>query len=137
MSSISRYYPFVSVSGNLGGKIPIVDDVLSSHKEEIYPTTSIVENCIEFEFQMDWNYCVALSQTYLAFKMKLVRGRIYETCKSKEIKKEHKEEAKVDVETVAEEQEARVFLVTLVNNILHLCFSNVEMYINNQQIYNS
>ena len=69
--------------------------------------------------------------------MKLVRGRIYETCKSKEIKKEHKEEAKVDVETVAEEQEARVFLVTLVNNILHLCFSNVEMYINNQQIYNS
>ena len=69
--------------------------------------------------------------------MKLVSGRSYETCKSKEVKRELKEEAKVDVETVAEEQEAPVILVTLVNIILHLCFSNVEMYINNQQIYNS
>ena len=32
---------------------------------------------------------------------------------------------------------ALVSLVTLVNNILHSIFSNVEVYINNQQIYNS
>ena len=41
---------FVAMSGNLGGKVPIVDDVLSSHEQEIYPTTSLDENCIEFEF---------------------------------------------------------------------------------------
>ena len=41
-----RYQPFVAVSGNLGGKVPIVDDVLPSHEQEIYPTTSLDENCI-------------------------------------------------------------------------------------------
>ena len=35
------------------------------------------------------------------------------------------------------EEEIPVPLVTQVNNILHSIFSNVEVYINNQQIYNS
>ena len=26
-----RYQPYVAISGNLGGKMPVVDDVLSSH----------------------------------------------------------------------------------------------------------
>ena len=51
-----RYQPFVAVSENLGGKSPIVDDVLSSHEQEVYPTTSLDEKCIEFEFQTDRNY---------------------------------------------------------------------------------
>ena len=39
-------------------------------------------------------------------------------------------------ETAEEEQEAPVPLVTHVHNILHSIFSNVEVYINNQLIYN-
>ena len=138
MSSNFRYRPFVAVSGNLGGKVPVVDDVLSSHEQEIYPTTSLDENCIEFEFQTDRNYYVELRQTYLALKLKLVRGRGYEFYNTKDVKKEHKEEAKAEEEETAEdEEEAPVPLVTHVNNILHSIFSNVEVYINNQQIYNS
>ena len=87
MSSNFRYQPFVAVSGKLGGKIPVVDDVLSSHEQEIHPTTSLDENCIEFEFQTDRNYYVDLRQTYLALKLKLVRGRGYETYNTKEVKK--------------------------------------------------
>ena len=95
MSSNFRYQPFVAVSGNLGGKVPVVDDFfLSSHEQEIYPTTSLDENCIEFEFQTDRNHYVDLRQTYLALKLKHVRGRGYETYNTKEVKKEHKEEAK-------------------------------------------
>ena len=41
---------FFAVSGIFGGKFPIVDDVPSSHEQEIYPTTSVNENCIKFEF---------------------------------------------------------------------------------------
>ena len=137
MSSNFRYQPFVAVSGYLGGKVPVVDNVLSSHEQEIYPTTSLDENCIEFEFQTDRNYYVDLRQTYLALKLKLVRGRGYETYNTKEVKKEHKEEAKAEQEETAEDEEAPVPLVTQVNNILHSIFSNVELYINNQQIYNS
>ena len=60
MSSIFRYQPFVADSGNLGGNAQVVDDVLSSHEQEIYPTTSLDENCIELEFQTDRNYYVDL-----------------------------------------------------------------------------
>ena len=60
----------------------------------------------------------------MALKLKLVRGRGYETYNSKEEKKDLKEEAKAD------EEDAPVPLVTHVNNILHSIISNVEVYIN-------
>ena len=135
MSRNFRYQPFVAVSGNPGGKVPVVDDVLSSQEQEIYPTISLDENCIEFEFQTDRNYYVDLRHTNLALKLKFVRGRGYETYNSKEVKKEHKEAAKAEEEQTAEE--APVPLVTHLNNILHSIFSNVDVYINNQQIYKS
>ena len=52
-------------------------------------------------------------------------------------KKEDKIGKKADEVTVEEEQEAPIPLVTYVNNILLSVFSNVEVYINNQQFYNS
>ena len=55
MSSNFWYQPFVAVSENLVVKVPVVDDVLSSHEQEIHPATSFDENCIEFEFQTDRN----------------------------------------------------------------------------------
>ena len=136
MSSKFRYQPFVAVSGNLGGNVPVVDDVLSCHEQKIYATTSLDENCIEFEFQTDRNYYVDLRQTYLALKLKLVRGCGNENYNTKEAKKGHKEEAKAEEEEETAEEEP-VPLATNVNNILHSIFSNVEEYINNQQIYNS
>ena len=77
-----------------------------------------------------------MRQTYLALKLKLVRGRGYKTYNTEEVKKEHKEEATAEEEETAEEV-APVPLVTHVNNILHSIVCNVEVYINNQQIYNS
>ena len=126
MSTNFRHQPFVAVSEYLGGKVPVVDHVLSSHEHEIYPNTSLDENCIEFEFQGDRNYYVDLRQTYLALKLKLVRGRGYETHNTKDVKKEHKEGAKAKEEDTAE-KEAPVPLVTHVNNILHSFFFNVEV----------
>ena len=64
----------MAVSGNLGGKVPIVDDVLASHEQENYPTTSADENCIEFEFQTDQNYYVGLRRSFLALKLKFFKG---------------------------------------------------------------
>ena len=129
MSNNFQYQPFVAVSGNLGGKIPVVDDVFSSHEQEINPTTSLDENSIEFEFRTDRNFYVDLRQTYLALKLKLVRGRGYETYNTKEVKREHKKEANAEEEETVEE-EAPVPLVTHVNNFLHSIFSKVEVYFN-------
>ena len=93
-----RYQPFVAVSEKFGGKVPIVDDVLSSHEQEIYATTSLDENCIDFEFQTDRNCYVDLRQSFLALKLKFIKGRGYDTCESKEKKKEHKDESVVFTE---------------------------------------
>ena len=43
----------MAVSGSVGGEVPVVDDVLSSHEQQICPTISLDENSIEFEFQTD------------------------------------------------------------------------------------
>ena len=128
-----RYQPFFAVSGNPGVKVPVVDNVLSSQEQEIYPTISLDENSIEFEFQTDRNVYVDLRQTYLALKIKLVKGRVFDTYKTTEKKKEHKEDAvftetgEDDVEFI--EEDKGVPLITHVNNILHSIFSNAELYI--------
>ena len=91
MSKNFRYQPFAEVSGNLGGKVRVVDDVLSSHDQKVCPTTSLDVNRIEFEFQTDWNYYVDLRQTSWALKLKFVKVSGYETYKTKEIQKQQKE----------------------------------------------
>ena len=94
-------------------------------RKKIYPSTSLDENCIEFEFQTDRNYYVDSRQRYLAVKLKVIRGRGYEAYNSNEVKKEYKEEAKEDEEEKAEV--APVLLVTHVNSILNSIFSSVEV----------
>ena len=132
MSSTSRYQTFVAVSGNLGGKVQVVDDMLSSDGKGIYPTTSFDEKCIEYELQTGRSYYVDLRQTYLDLKLKFVKGRRCETYIIEEVGKKQKEEVKVDVETEEDgEKEVPVHLVTHVNTFSHTRFSNVEVYVNN------
>ena len=81
-----------------------------------------------------------LRQLYIPLKIKLVKGRGFDTSKATE-EKEHKEDAVStetgdnDVEFI--EQDEGVPHITHVNNILHSICSNAELYINNHQIYNS
>ena len=134
------YQTFVGVCGSPGGKVPVVD-VLSYHEQEIYPTTYLDENSIEFEFQTDRNVYVDLRQTYLALKIKLLKGRGFGTFKTTEKKKEHKEDnvftktGDDDVEFI-EDGEGMPY-ITHVNNILRSLFSKAELYLSNHQIYNS
>ena len=115
--------------------MPLVDDVFLSHEQEAYPTTSLNETCIEFEFQTDRNCYVHLRQTHFDLKLKIDKGRCYETYNIKGFKKEHKADKKADEQTAEEDQEAPVPLVAHVNNILHSIVSNLDVYINNQQTY--
>ena len=72
--------------------------------------------------------------------LNIVEGRDYETYNNKEVEKEHKEEITVDTQTDAvmeKDEKAPVSLGTHVKDTLPSMFSNVEVYINNQQIHNS
>ena len=132
--NIFRYQIFVAVSGNHVVKIPVVDNVLSSHEQEIYPTTSLDENSIQFDFQIDRNVYVDLRQTYFAPKIKLVKGRRFDTYKTTKMKKEHKEDTVFtetgDNDVEFTEENEGVPHITHVNNILHSIFSKAELYIN-------
>ena len=73
----------------------------------------------------------------MALKLKFVKKCGYDTFESNE-KKETKDESVFFTETGTDEKEEEERArVTYVNNIMHSIFSNVEVYINNQQIYNS
>ena len=74
----------------------------------------------------------------MALEIKVVKGRGYDTYESKEKKKEHKDESVVFNETVDDEEEQEeVARFAYVNNKMHSMFSNIEVYINKQQIYTS
>ena len=102
-------------------------------------TRKVSDYLTRWKLEIVRNYFVDLRQTYLVSKQKFVKVRGYETYNTKKVKKkEHKDEAKADLETaVQEEQGVPVPPVTHVNNILHSIFSIVEVYINNQENYNS
>ena len=103
--------------------------------KKIHPTTSLDENSIEFEFQTDRNLCVDLRQTYLGLKLKLVQGRGFDSYKTTEKEKEHKEDVVFtetgDDDVEIKEEDEGVPHITHVNNFLHSIFSNAELYINN------
>ena len=90
MLIIFRYQTFVAVSGNLGGEVALVEDALPSYEQQNYPTTSLDDNCLEFEFQTDRNSYVDLGQTYLALKLKLVEVCGYESYNTEKVEEKHK-----------------------------------------------
>ena len=77
----------MGVSGNPSVEVPVVDDVLSSQEQKTHPTTSLDENCTEFECERDRNYYVDLRQTYLALKLNFFEGRGYKTYNGRKVKK--------------------------------------------------
>ena len=71
MSNSFRYQRFVAVSGNYGGKFPLVGDVLSSRKQrDFFPTRNLSYNLIRQKllwvpFQSHRNNNVDLRKTFL------------------------------------------------------------------------
>ena len=94
ISNNFRYPPFLAVSWSLRGKFPVVEDVLSSHEQEIYPITSLDETCGELEFQSDRNLYVDFRRTYLALKLKSVKGYKYQSYFTKELEESTKKRQK-------------------------------------------
>ena len=129
----------MTVSGNLGGKEPVVNNVLSSNEQEIYPTNSFEEDYLEFEFQRDRNYYVNLRQTNLALKLNFVKARSYETYKTKEVKRNIiKKQKNLQKQGKHRKRNKRLQVVSLsCKQHFAFSFSNVEVHINNQQFHNS
>ena len=141
MSDSFRYQLFLAVSVNLGRKVVAVDDVLLSHEQETYRTTSLDENWKNSEFQMDWNYYVDLRATYLALKLIWSKLLVTRHTKPMKLKKNRRKNQKTLQEMRKRRKERRKTLqfpwFFEQKNIFLSFFSNLELFINNQQVHSS
>ena len=99
---------------------------MSSYTQEVFPSTSLDESSLEFEFETDRNLYLDMRDTHLSLKLQLFKGRLFDAFKKE--KAEHKAKSEED-----SEEEPQTYL-TYVNTLLHSLFSNCEVYFNNTML---
>ena len=99
--------------------------------QEVFPSTSLDESSIEFEFETDRNLYLDMCDIHLSLKLEINYSK--ENCLN--ILKKEKAELKAKSEEDSDE-EPQTYL-TYVNNLLHSLFSNWEVYFNKTMVYNA
>ena len=59
-------------------KIPVLEPIESSHVQEVYPSTSLDESSIEFEFETDRSLYLDKRDIHLQIKVGLQKGRLFD-----------------------------------------------------------
>ena len=124
-----RYGHFTNSCLEIFDKDPVLEPIESSHIQEVYPSTSLDESSIEFEFERDRSIYLDMRDIHLQIKVGLQKGRLFDDFMKKE------EHGKTDMGMTFTDDD--LHYLTHVNNLLHSLFSNCEVYLNNQQLYNS
>ena len=87
---------------------------------------------MEFEIPTDWNLYVDLMQTFLSAKLKLVKGRRYDTFFIRgATKAEERIKKRTAEEQMEEEEDVSVPPASHIRNILLSFFPKLELYISN------
>ena len=124
-----RYGHFTNSCWEIFDKIPLLEPIESSHVPEVYPSTPLDESSIEFEFETNRSIYLDMRDIHLQIKVGLQKGRLFDDFMKKD------ELGKADMGISFTDDD--LHYLTHVNNLLHSLFSNCEVYLNNQQVYNS
>ena len=124
-----RYGHFTNSCLEVLDKIPVFEPIESSHVQEVYPSTSLDESSIDFEFETDRSTYLDMRDIHLKIKVGLQKGRLFAGFKKKD------EHGKADMGMSFTDDD--LHYLTHVNDSLHSLFSNCELFLNNQQVYNS
>ena len=106
-----------------------LETFISFYIQEVFPSTSLDESSIEFEFETDRNLYLDMRDTHLILKLQLFNGRLFEAFKKE--KTEHKSKSEDD-----SDEEPQTY-PTYVSNLLHSQFSNFEISFNKIVAYNA
>ena len=106
-----------------------METIISSYTQEVFPSFSLDESSIEFEFETDRNLYLDMRDIHLSLKLQLFKGRLFDAFKKE--KAEHKAVSEED-----SDEEPKTYS-TYENNLLHSLFSNCEVYFNNTMVYNA
>ena len=84
-----RYGAFTNSSWEIFDKVPVLETIMSSYTQKIFPSTSLDESSIEFEIETDRNLYLDMRDTHQLFK-----GRLFDAFKKE--KAEHKPKTEDD-----------------------------------------
>ena len=93
---------------DLFDRVHILETIENSNTQNIYPTSSLNEASLEFQFESDRNMMIDLQENFIFLKVKLSKGNV----------------------AFAAADDAFI-----VNNTMHSLFSNCQVYFNNEQVY--
>ena len=102
--------------------------MISSYSQDFFPTISLDESSIEFQFETDLKLYSNMRDTHLSLRLQLSKGRVFGAFKIE--KAEHKKKSEDDSR---EEPDPSLIYVS---NLPHSLFSNCEVYFNNTMVYN-
>ena len=124
-----RHGVFTNSSLEIFDKVPVLETIMSSYTQKVFPSNSLDESSIEFEFETDRNIYLDMRDTHLSLKLQLFKGRLFDAFKKEKAERKAKSEEDSD-------EEPQTYL-TYVNNLLHSLFSNCKVYFNNTMVYNA
>ena len=122
-----HYGHFTNSCLEIFDKIPFLELIESSHVQEVYPSMSLNESSIEFEFETYRSIYLDMRDIHLQVKVGLQKGRLFDDFMKRD------EHGKVDMGISFTDDD--LHYLAHVNNLLHSLFSNCEVYLNNQQVY--
>ena len=79
-----RYGHFTNSCLEIFNKILVLEPIESSHVQEVYPSTSLDEGSIEFEFETDRSIYLDMRDIHLQIKAGLQKVRLFEDFKKKD-----------------------------------------------------
>ena len=75
-----------------------MDKINSSYTQKVFPSTSLDESSIEFEFDKDRILYLDMRDTHLSLKLQLLKGRLFDAFKKERAEHEGKLEEDSDEE---------------------------------------
>ena len=123
-----RYGHFTNSCFEMFDKIPVLEPIESSHVQEVYPSNSLDESSLEFEFETGGSIYLDLRDIHLQIKVGLQKGKLYDDFLKKD------QPGKADMGMYSTDDD--LHYLTHVNKLLHSLFSNCKVYLNNQKFYN-
>ena len=76
-----RYGAFTNSSLEIFDKVPNLKKILLSYTQEVFPSNSLDESSIEYEFETDRILYLNMRDTNLSVKLHLFKGRLFDAFK--------------------------------------------------------
>ena len=80
------YGDFTNSSLEIFDKVPVLEIIMSSYTQEVFPSTFLDESSFEFEFEKDRNLYLVVRDTHLSLKLQLFKGRLFDAFKKEKSK---------------------------------------------------